>query len=69
MLKAWLIADDVEVVNAELILTNTAYSAVSGALAQLGAHHTGSVGVRGSSPLCSMFLALELPGLLSLLDI
>ncbi len=24
-----------------------------GALAQLGAHHTGSVGVRGSSPLCS----------------
>ena len=25
----------------------------SGALAQLGAHHTGSVGVRGSSPLCS----------------
>ncbi len=25
----------------------------NGALAQLGAHHTGSVGVRGSSPLCS----------------
>ena len=24
-----------------------------GALAQLGAHNTGSVGVRGSSPLCS----------------
>ena len=24
-----------------------------GALAQLGAHHTGSVGVRGSNPLCS----------------
>ena len=27
--------------------------AVNGALAQLGAHHTGSVGVRGSNPLCS----------------
>ena len=26
---------------------------VCGALAQLGAHNTGSVGVRGSSPLCS----------------
>ena len=26
---------------------------VNGALAQLGAHHTGSVGVRGSNPLCS----------------
>ena len=25
----------------------------NGALAQLGAHHTGSVGVRGSNPLCS----------------
>ena len=25
----------------------------NGALAQLGAHHTGSVGVKGSSPLCS----------------
>ena len=25
----------------------------SGALAQLGAHNTGSVGVRGSNPLCS----------------
>ena len=24
-----------------------------GALAQLGAHNTGSVGVRGSNPLCS----------------
>ena len=27
-----------------------------GALAQLGAHHTGSVGVRGSNPLCSTIL-------------
>ena len=27
---------------------------ISGALAQLGAHNTGSVGVRGSSPLCSI---------------
>ena len=27
---------------------------INGALAQLGAHHTGSVGVRGSSPLCSI---------------
>ncbi len=27
-----------------------------GALAQLGAHHTGSVGVRGSSPLCSTII-------------
>ena len=26
---------------------------VFGVIAQLGAHHTGSVGVRGSSPLCS----------------
>ena len=26
---------------------------INGALAQLGAHHTGSVGVRGSSPLYS----------------
>ena len=26
---------------------------VDGALAQLGAHHTGSVGVTGSSPVCS----------------
>ena len=29
------------------------YNILNGALAQLGAHHTGSVGVRGSSPLCS----------------
>ena len=29
------------------------YNTVNGALAQLGAHHTGSVGVRGSNPLCS----------------
>ena len=29
------------------------YNLFSGALAQLGAHNTGSVGVRGSSPLCS----------------
>ena len=28
-------------------------SSFHGALAQLGAHDTGSVGVRGSSPLCS----------------
>ena len=28
-------------------------TAFFGALAQLGAHHTGSVGVRGSNPLCS----------------
>gem|GEM_PF-6129694 len=39
-------------------LTNPAFNIVDfngkyGALAQLGAHHTGSVGVRGSSPLCS----------------
>ena len=26
---------------------------IVGALAQLGAHHTGSVGVTGSSPVCS----------------
>ena len=29
------------------------YNITRGALAQLGAHNTGSVGVRGSSPLCS----------------
>ena len=29
------------------------YYTSHGALAQLGAHNTGSVGVRGSSPLCS----------------
>ncbi len=33
--------------------TGTCISSLNGALAQLGAHHTGSVGVRGSSPLCS----------------
>ena len=38
------------------LLTNAAVFAILyllGALAQLGAHNTGSVGVRGSSPLCS----------------
>ena len=29
------------------------YNTRNGALAQLGAHNTGSVGVRGSNPLCS----------------
>ena len=29
------------------------YCSRYGVLAQLGAHHTGSVGVRGSNPLCS----------------
>ena len=29
------------------------YNIIIGALAQLGAHHPGSVGVRGSNPLCS----------------
>ena len=29
------------------------YKVSHGALAQLGAHNTGSVGVRGSNPLCS----------------
>ena len=33
----------------------------SGALAQLGAHHTGSVGVRGSNPLCSTSRASPAP--------
>lgn len=33
-----------------------------GALAQLGAHHTGSVGVRGSSPLCSTLKVLIYQG-------
>ncbi len=33
-----------------------------GALAQLGAHHTGSVGVRGSSPLCSTIANTSEPG-------
>ena len=32
---------------------------LSGALAQLGAHDTGSVGVRGSSPLCSTKRVLD----------
>ena len=32
----------------------------TGALAQLGAHHTGSVGVRGSNPLCSTRLVRTL---------
>ncbi len=36
--------------NALLICYN---NNVNGALAQLGAHNTGSVGVRGSNPLCS----------------
>ncbi len=31
-----------------------------GALAQLGAHHTGSVGVRGSNPLCSTHTAFHM---------
>jgi hypothetical protein len=31
----------------------------NGALAQLGAHHTGSVGVRGSNPLCSTTIRLK----------
>ena len=35
----------------------------SGALAQLGAHHTGSVGVRGSSPLCSTRIMKSLSAL------
>ena len=38
------------------LTTNQTYDKIKkiqGALAQLGAHNTGSVGVRGSSPLCS----------------
>lgn len=34
----------------------TIFHILCGALAQLGAHHTGSVGVRGSNPLCSTIL-------------
>ena len=37
----------------DYMLINIAFNGKYGALAQLGAHHTGSVGVRGSSPLCS----------------
>ena len=33
--------------------SNPTISANHGALAQLGAHHTGSVGVTGSNPVCS----------------
>ena len=35
------------------ILYIICYHDLNGALAQLGAHNTGSVGVRGSNPLCS----------------
>ena len=34
-----------------------------GALAQLGARHTGSVEATGSSPVCSIFLSPGFPGL------
>ena len=37
----------------------TIFHILCGALAQLGAHHTGSVGVRGSNPLCSTSVPLK----------
>lgn len=53
-------------------VTSSEHTTKHGAMAQLVAHHTGSVGVRGSSPLSStiipgqktwdsLFLGLEMP--------
>ena len=46
----------------KILLTKPLQSVIiiaDGALAQLGVHHTGSVGVRGSSPLCSTSTAFH----------
>lgn len=43
-------------------VTSSEHTTKHGAMAQLVAHHTGSVGVRGSSPLSSTITGLREPG-------